>query len=940
MKQNVIELLSGDLSEYKSIPFWSWNSFLGEDTLVKQIEEMKSAGIGGFIMHARTGLQEEYLGEKWFSCIDACLKKAKELQMNAWIYDENGWPSGFVGGKLLEEERYRARFLEYAVGAFDADAFACYVECENGYQRVEQAIPGVKQYYNVYLRVSPANTDILNPEVVDAFIQETHEKYYARFADSFGKELVGFFTDEPQYYRWATPYTHSIEPIFAQYGEDVRDGLIWLFVHDERGYQFRTRYFEAMNRLYVENFYKKLYDWCEAHNCKLTGHSVEESFFAGQMLGGASVMPSYEYEHIPGIDWLGKGCGPELMPKQVGSVASQLGKKLVLTETYGCSGYDVNPRELKAIAQYQYFSGVSLMCQHLYPYTLACGGKRDHPPVFSPHGNWFEGFRSFNDYFTRLGCIIANTEEIYDVAILNPMRGAWLDYVREEDAVSVEKLQRAFDEFVWQLRKKGILFQLVDERLLEKYGSIENGNLRMGKCVYDKLVIPDMRSLAGSTVRLLEKYCGGLILLGDITHVDGLSQNVSLTSNMRMEDLEKEKAVQFFCPDNRSILTARKGSCGDFLFIQNLSLEEASYVECNHIAEAYCQLDIQTLQTTPISNRFVLQPGEGKILLRDSEAKPTEPVMTVRDVTDAFCVTDISENYLVLDYAQLAKDGETFGGVQPIPGLFESLLREDYKGRVSIRQTFFLEETMPLTLVMERSKLTDACVNGHPICFHDGKFDVNFVEADIGALVKAGENVFVYSLDYFQHDGVHFALFDPLATESLRNCLYFDTAIEAAYLKGNFVVNENNVLSARQSLPPVTTQLYRHGYPFFKGEVKLTGEILWDGKGRSILEGQGHFQMATIIINGCRKEWTLDTRCDITDILEPGKNTVEIILKSSLRNLFGPHHFAPEPEPNWATPHSFEMRGEWIGDRRSPNYTDTYHSVPFGIDKILCITHS
>ena len=60
---------------------------------------------------------------------------------------------------------------------------------------------------------------------------------------------------------------------------------------------------------------------------------------------------------------------------------------------------------------------------------------------------------------------------------------------------------------------------------------------------------------------------------------------------------------------------------------------------------------------------------------------------------------------------------------------------------------------------------------------------MNFVEADIGALVKAGENVFVYSLDYFQHDGVHFALFDPLATESLRNCLYFDTAIEAVYLK-------------------------------------------------------------------------------------------------------------------------------------------------------------
>lgn len=93
------QILSGELKEYRSIPFWSWNNYLDEGELCRQIEEMKSAGIGGFIMHARTGLKEEYLGEKWFSCIGACLKKAKELGMEAWIYDENGWPSGFVGGQ-------------------------------------------------------------------------------------------------------------------------------------------------------------------------------------------------------------------------------------------------------------------------------------------------------------------------------------------------------------------------------------------------------------------------------------------------------------------------------------------------------------------------------------------------------------------------------------------------------------------------------------------------------------------------------------------------------------------------------------------------------------------------------------------------------------------------------------------------------------------------
>ena len=43
-------------------------------------------------------------------------------------------------------------------------------------------------------------------------------------------------------------------------------------------------------------------------------------------------MPFYEYESIPGVDWLGRKIGTELAPRQVSSAAQQLGKKQVLTE--------------------------------------------------------------------------------------------------------------------------------------------------------------------------------------------------------------------------------------------------------------------------------------------------------------------------------------------------------------------------------------------------------------------------------------------------------------------------------------------------------------------------------------------------------------------------------------------------------------------------------
>ena len=65
--------LKGNLRDYRPIPFWSWNDDLKLDELVRQIDVMKENGIGGFFMHARGGLKTEYLSDRWFECINACV---------------------------------------------------------------------------------------------------------------------------------------------------------------------------------------------------------------------------------------------------------------------------------------------------------------------------------------------------------------------------------------------------------------------------------------------------------------------------------------------------------------------------------------------------------------------------------------------------------------------------------------------------------------------------------------------------------------------------------------------------------------------------------------------------------------------------------------------------------------------------------------------------
>ncbi len=922
-------VLSGNLDAYRSIPFWSWNSHLEIPALLQQIRDMKQAGIGGFIMHARTGLQDEYLGEHWMDCIGACLQEAKRLGMEAWIYDENGWPSGFVGGKLLENEDFRARFLEYTVGAFDDSAYGVFAaDPECGYRRVTSPLPGVTEYHNVYLRISPANTDILNPKVVEAFIEETHEKYYARFSDSFGKELAGFFTDEPQYYRWATPYTPCAEAYF----EDIRDGLIWLFVQDQRGYAFRLKYYSVLNDLYNHNFYEKLYLWCHDHHCCLTGHSVEESALFAQMWGGAAVMPSYEFEDMPGIDALGRWNPDERSPKQVGSVAAQLGKKFILTETYGCAGHDVTPRELRSIAEAQYFQGVNRMCQHLYPYSVAGQGKVDHPPVFGPHGNWGEGFLAFNEYFARLGCIIANTREQVDVAILSPQHDVWLNYIRSRDYESVAALEESYTQLLMEtLRKAGVTYHLLDETILERHGSVRGNRLQVGQMTYDTVLIPKMENLSQATYRLLEQYTGKLCVLGTLTHLDGVKAQVDLKSNLSLDDLLAGKQIPFQCPDGNSFITSREGEIGDFLFIKNLSTTEKSRVTLENAGE-YRALDLESLSLRAAHQKMTLEPNGSCILLR-SQAPVTETAGVRAEITDRFRVSHISENYLVLDYAELSLDGQQFTERYPIVGLMENLLRKDYRGSVMVRQRFLAEDGMALTLMLEKTKLLSADLNGSPVQFHQSPFDVNFMEAAITAV--PGENVLTYSFDFWQHDGVHFALFDPMATESLRNCLYYDTTIETAYLRGDFVVGENRSLSKRKALPPVTDCLYEQGYPFFMGSLTLEGMVDYHG-GSAVLELDGRFQTAEVTANGHTTQLVLDSRKDISALLQPGENVLKISVRSSLRNLLGPHHYKQAPEPFGVSPVTFTFRGQW--EHGIPDgYTHTYYSVPFGICKLFLI---
>ena len=79
-------------AEYRAAPFWAWNCKLDKNTLLEQIEYLKEMGFGGFYMHTRAGMETPYLGEEFMDMVKACVEKAKDEDMLAYLYDEDLQP--------------------------------------------------------------------------------------------------------------------------------------------------------------------------------------------------------------------------------------------------------------------------------------------------------------------------------------------------------------------------------------------------------------------------------------------------------------------------------------------------------------------------------------------------------------------------------------------------------------------------------------------------------------------------------------------------------------------------------------------------------------------------------------------------------------------------------------------------------------------------------
>lgn len=136
--------------------------------------------------------------------IQACIEKSQELGLEVWLYDENGWPSGFADGKVPAlGPAYQQKRLAYEWAPFtDGEnvTLAYYVQSGEELLLLTPDDP-CSPDFRVYYEVNPYYIDTLSKQAVKAFITTIYEAYWAHFGNEYGTVLKGIFTDEPQFGR-------------------------------------------------------------------------------------------------------------------------------------------------------------------------------------------------------------------------------------------------------------------------------------------------------------------------------------------------------------------------------------------------------------------------------------------------------------------------------------------------------------------------------------------------------------------------------------------------------------------------------------------------------------------------------------------------------------------------------------------------------------------
>jgi hypothetical protein len=975
-------------NENRPVPFWFWNDHLDPSRLVWQYDRLLEAGMAGAVMHARSGLEAaEYLDDRWFDAIGAVTKHAHDKGGIVWIYDELGWPSGSAGGRALvglplemqlghlvlfditvEAGKDYADLPGRCVGAFKV----LRSDPDHGFQRrydnSVNLMPDRIAYEELPSDVNPADhagarlllfqhvidskiVDYYNAAATEVFLKSTHEIYYEKFGQYFGKTLTHSFMDEAGSLSGVgvLPWSPIFESEFEKRrGYTIRPQLPALFFETPGHQAVRFDYWSLSAELFREGFGEPMDRWCNQHGIKYSGHYVCETSLKEAIRQLGSTMPLYEFEGLVGVDVLGNDFYTHrfeteayayysAMVKQASSVANQLKDGQLLSESYGVGGHAMSLESMQAATMWQMALGVTVISQHAAFYSLRGKRKEDHPPTIGWQEPYWKFARKHIDSISRTSWLLSQGSRVCDVLFLHPQAGMhatyrqyrvraefkYENYVLNAD-MPYELIDKHFCLLTVALLDAQIDFEYGDEEIMAKHGAAEAGAIRVGKMRYRTVFVQPMLNIRSTTLALLQEFVakGGKIVLAGSAPclVDGRPSQQALdffnahakrvTEGVDFFDYAPATAAlsEFGCrtietssPTPQLKVHRRVWEGRDLLFLANISREATettvTFTPCvtGHIEE----WNVEDGTTRPIA---ACAAGVPVALPLSWHPKQARAFLTVPGVADIPAVISWKEetrirpewagtrtgpNALLLDQCAV-QDGSGATLALSVGDARKTILA----GRIKAAATAQLFAARFPIHVSETNAPDTPCELAIEFGLRP-RIALNTVSASLKvlgwAIDPASQRIALPALK----SGDNTLLVEATYEDA--------TEFESPWLMGDFAVTtEDNIaftVEKAENTVPIG-EWHTVGLPFYAGSVVYRTEIdmnIGDAS-RAVLDLSGLAGSAQVKVN----EKTLDTvlwqpyTCDITCALKAGTNVIEIEVANTLRNLLGAHYVENE----------------------------------------------
>lgn len=960
--------------------FWSINEKFDIGEIKRQIEWMHKNGITGFFIHSRAGREIDYLSKEWEQLCTAAIECAKQYGMKAWLYDEDGWPSGFAGGKVPKyKKEFSMKKLGYGktppcksciLSAYRIAENGCRIRCKESF---------ADEF--LYITYDDLYADLLNFKAVKYFIETTHEWYKQRFNKYFGNVIPGIFTDEPQFNMSNYCWSDSIADKYIEnYGVSILDDIWKLFVSGyDHNNEIRYRYYRTASDLFTESFTKQIAEWCDSNNLYLTGHFPNEDGLIMQVGSVGDVCCNYEYMQLPGIDHLGNRITSPVLLKQVSSVSGQLGKENILSETFGCSGWDVKFKDLLWIWGYQASQGVTVPCLHLSAYSIKGIRKRDYPPFFSYQNNWANEIGLLSDAIKTISSFIPRTQVKNDVLVLSP-----IDSVMRDANGAATEISSSFRATLENLLNNQIPYDIGAPAIMKKHAAICEKGIRVGNNIYNTVIVTPMSVFDNKIEKILEDFAksgGKLICLGN-TSYQNISYNFSekvkcVTISNCLNAINKfflsEKYLRPFTVLNgngkiaKDLVVTYTTPFEKALVCNNSSSAQNVYIEINKKCglmrydfngrkyERVCRLNIVAQKSL---FKTVL-PAKSCCLFQSCELQLEEDKKISKLNRLSFEHISLSDyNALTIDMCRYRINNGSFGDEKYILQTHDEIYNY---AQISSRETeveysfvFNLNRSAlggRFLLCVEDESTDRISVNGKPVDKRIGWFiDKAIGKYDISDLVNAGKNEILLKYTIFPK-----AVSDNNEGnfETERNRFFYQKEPESVYILGDFDVEAKGKIDLHGDYYFIEKPEFEITAPSAKnGNSDLTSQRLWFYCGNARLATQYYYSggiaklcfkdleatLAHIYVNGSYAANIISEplSADITEFLKIGVNTIEVELIGNNRNLLGPHHHC-KGKLNFVGVDSFKGKYSWT-DFANPQftsgdniYTDAYSFIPFSV---------